>query len=56
MLASRAAYNITVGGFLPQSQRALAEYARWQVSNNFDALRNLSIHPFKLWQTGFNLS
>lgn len=56
VLASRAAYNITVGGFLPQSQRALAEYARWQVSNNFDALRNLSIHPFKLWQTGFNLS
>ena len=56
VLASRAAYNITVGGFLPQSQRAVAEYARWQLSNNVEAFENLSIPPFSLWQTGFNLS
>ena len=56
VLASRAAYNITVGGFFPQSQNALAEYARWQLSNNVGAFQNLSIPPFSLWQTGFNLS
>ena len=56
VLASRAAYNITVGGFFPQSQNALAEYARWQLSNNVGAFENLSIPPFSLWQTGFNLS
>ncbi len=56
VLASRAAYNITVGGFLPQSQNAVAEYARWQLSNNVGAFENLAIPPFSLWQTGFNLS
>jgi len=56
VLASRAAYNITVGGFMPQAQGAIAEYARWQLSNNVDAFENLSIPPFSLWQTGFNLS
>lgn len=56
VLASRAAYNITLGGFFPQSQRGVAEYARWQLSNNVTALENLSIAPFSLWQTGFNLS
>jgi len=56
VLASRAAYNITVGGFMPQAQGAIAEYARWQLSNNVDAFQNLSIPPFSLWQTGFNLS
>lgn len=56
VLASRAAYNITVGGFLPQSQNAVAEYARWQLSNNVGAFENLSVPPFSLWQTGFNLS
>ena len=56
VLASRAAYNITVGGFLPQSQNAVGEYARWQLSNNVGAFENLAIPPFSLWQTGFNLS
>ncbi len=56
VLASRAAYNITVGGFFPQSQRAVGEYARWQLSNNVGALENLSIAPFSIWTTGFNLS
>ena len=56
VLAARAAYNIAVGGFFPQSQRAVAEYARWQLSNNVGALQNLSIAPFSIWQTGFNLS
>lgn len=56
VLAARASYNITVGGFLPQSQSAVAEYARWQLSNNVGAFENLSIPPFSLWQTGFNLS
>lgn len=56
VLASRAAYNIAVGGFFPQSQRAVAEYARWQLSNNVSALENLSVPPFSIWQTGFNLS
>ncbi len=56
VLASRAAYNITVGGFFPQSQQGVAEYARWQLSNNVGAFENLSIPPFSLWQTGFNLS
>ena len=56
VLASRAAYNITVGGFFPQSQRGVAEYARWQLSNNVQALENLSLPPFSIWQTGFNLS
>jgi NodT family efflux transporter outer membrane factor (OMF) lipoprotein len=56
VLASRAAYNITVGGFFPQKQDAVAEYARWQLSNNVSALENLSIPPFSIWQTGFNLS
>ena len=56
VLASRAAYNITVGGFFPQSQQAIAEYARWQLSNNVTALENLSLQPFSIWQTGFNLS
>ena len=56
VLASRAAYNIAVGGFFPQSQRAVAEYARWQLSNNVSALENLSVSPFSIWQTGFNLS
>ncbi len=56
VLASRAAYNITVGGFMPQAQGAIAEYARWQLSNNVSAFQNLSIPPFSLWQTGFNLS
>jgi NodT family efflux transporter outer membrane factor (OMF) lipoprotein len=56
VLAARASYNITVGGFLPQSQNALGEYARWQLSNNVSAFENLSIPPFSLWQTGFNLS
>ncbi|NDH93799.1 MAG: efflux transporter outer membrane subunit [Planctomycetia bacterium] len=56
VLASRAAYNITVGGFMPQAQGGIAEYARWQLSNNVDAFENLSIPPFSLWQTGFNLS
>jgi NodT family efflux transporter outer membrane factor (OMF) lipoprotein len=56
VLASRAAYNITVGGFFPQSQQAVAEYARWQLSNNVGAFENLSIPPFSIWQTGFNLS
>jgi NodT family efflux transporter outer membrane factor (OMF) lipoprotein len=56
VLASRAAYNITVGGFFPQSQQGIAEYARWQLSNNVSALENLSIAPFSVWTTGFNLS
>jgi len=56
VLASRAAYNITVGGFMPQSQQALAAYERWQLSNNVAALQNLAVPPFSLWQTGFNLS
>jgi len=56
VLASRAAYNITVGGFFPQNQQAVAEYARWQLSNNVGAFENLSIPPFSIWQTGFNLS
>ncbi|MDA1200478.1 MAG: efflux transporter outer membrane subunit [Planctomycetota bacterium] len=56
VLASRAAYNITVGGFMPQAQGGIAEYARWQLSNNVEAFENLSIPPFSLWQTGFNLS
>ena len=56
VLASRAAYNIAVGGFFPQSQRAVAEYARWQLSNNVSAFENLSVPPFSIWQTGFNLS
>ena len=56
VLASRAAYNITVGGFFPQKQEAVAEYARWQLSNNVSAFDNLSVPPFSIWQTGFNLS
>jgi len=56
VLAARAAYNITVGGFFPQKQQAIAEYARWQLSNNVETLENLSITPFSIWQTGFNLS
>jgi NodT family efflux transporter outer membrane factor (OMF) lipoprotein len=56
VLAARAAYNISVGGFFPQRQEAVAEYARWQLSNNVAALENLSIPPFSIWQTGFNLS
>ncbi len=56
VLASRAAYNITVGGFFPQSQDAIVAYERWQLSNNVSALQNLSIPPFSIWQTGFNLS
>jgi NodT family efflux transporter outer membrane factor (OMF) lipoprotein len=56
VLASRAAYNITVGGFFPQSQNAIAEYARWQLSNNVGAFDNLSVPPFSIWATGFNLS
>ena len=56
VLAARAAYNITVGGFFPQNQQAIAEYARWQLSNNVGAFDNLSIAPFSVWQTGFNLS
>jgi len=56
VLAARASYNITVGGFFPQNQQAIAEYARWQLSNNVSALKNLSIAPFSIWQTGFNLS
>ena len=56
VLASRAAYNITVGGFFPQAQGAVAEYSRWQLSNNVTALENLSIAPFSIWTTGFNLS
>jgi NodT family efflux transporter outer membrane factor (OMF) lipoprotein len=56
VLASRAAYNITVGGFFPQNQQAVAEFARWQLSNNVGAFENLSIPPFSIWQTGFNLS
>jgi NodT family efflux transporter outer membrane factor (OMF) lipoprotein len=56
VLASRAAYNITVGGFFPQSQNAIAEYARWQLSNNVSAFDNLSVPPFSIWATGFNLS
>ena len=56
VLAARAAYNIAVGGFFPQSQRAVAEYGRWQLSNNVGAFKNLSLPPFSLWQTGFNLS
>ena len=56
VLAARAAYNITVGGFFPQSQGALAAYDRVQLSNNVAALQNLSIAPFSIWQTGFNLS
>ena len=56
VLASRASYNITVGGFMPQSQGAVAEYARWQLSNNVSAFQNLAVPPFSIWQTGFNLS
>jgi len=56
VLASRAAYNITVGGFLPQRQDAVAQYTRWQLSNNVSAFDNLSVPPFSIWQTGFNLS
>lgn len=56
VLASRAAYNVTFGGFFPQAQGALAAYDRVQLSNNVTALQNLSIQPFSMWQTGFNLS
>jgi NodT family efflux transporter outer membrane factor (OMF) lipoprotein len=56
VLAARAAYNIKVGGFFPQSQSALATYNRYQLSNNVSALNNLSTTAFSIFNTGFNLS
>jgi len=56
VLAARAAYNITVGGFFPQSQSAMAAYDRWALSRNVSALSALGNNSFSIWQTGFNLS
>ena len=56
VLAARAAYNITVGGFFPQSQGAIAAYDRWILSRNVGALSALGNNSFSIWQTGFNLS
>jgi NodT family efflux transporter outer membrane factor (OMF) lipoprotein len=56
VLAARAAYNIKVGGFFPQSQSAVAAYERVQLSNNVGAFENLSVPSFSIFSTGFNLS
>lgn len=56
VLAARAAYNITVGGFFPQAQGAVAAYDRWMLSRNVGALSALGNNSFSIWQTGFNLS
>jgi len=56
VLAARAAYNIKVGGFFPQSQSGLATYNRYQFSKNVGALKNLSTSAFSVFSTGFNLS
>ena len=56
VLAARAAYNITVGGFFPQSQSAVAAYDRWVLSRNVGALSALGNNSFSVWQNGFNLS
>ena len=56
VLAARAAYNITVGGFFPQAQGAVAAYDRWVLSRNVGALSALGNNSFSVWQTGFNLS
>lgn len=56
VLAARAAYNITVGGFFPQAQGAVAAYDRWVLSRNVGALSALGNNSFSIWQTGFNLS
>ena len=56
VLAARASYNISVGGFFPQAQTAVAAYDRWQLSRNVGALSSLGNNSFSIWQTGFNLS
>jgi len=56
VLASRAAYNIKVGGLFPQTQSASAGFNRYQLSNNVGALENLSTTAFSVFHTGFNLS
>ena len=56
VLAARAAYNISVGGFFPQAQGVNAAYDRWILSRNVGALSSLGNNSFSIWQTGFNLS
>ena len=56
VLAARAAYNITVGGFFPQNQAAIADYGRYQFSQNVGAFNTLSSGAFSYWGTGLNLS
>lgn len=56
VLAARAAYNITVGGFFPQNQTAVANYGRYELSQNVGAFAVLSNEVFNYWGTGSNLS
>jgi NodT family efflux transporter outer membrane factor (OMF) lipoprotein len=56
VLAARAAYNIKVGGFFPQSQSGIATFNRIQFSENVSTLSNLSSSAFSVFSTGFNLS
>jgi NodT family efflux transporter outer membrane factor (OMF) lipoprotein len=56
VLAARAAYNITVGGFFPQNQAAVADYGRYQFSQNVGAFNTVSSGAFSYWGTGLNLS
>ena len=56
VLASRAAYNIAVGGFFPQSQASVSSFDRYQISDTLSAVPALQGQEFNIWQTGFNLS
>jgi NodT family efflux transporter outer membrane factor (OMF) lipoprotein len=56
VLASRAAYNIAVGGFFPQSQSSLSGFNRYQISDSLSTVPALQGQTFSIWQTGFNLS
>jgi NodT family efflux transporter outer membrane factor (OMF) lipoprotein len=56
VLASRAAYNIAVGGFFPQSQSSVSSFNRYQISDSLSTVPALQGQAFSIWQTGFNLS
>jgi NodT family efflux transporter outer membrane factor (OMF) lipoprotein len=56
VLASRAAYNIAVGGIFPQSQSSVSSFNRYQISDSLSTVPALQGQAFSIWQTGFNLS
>jgi len=55
VIEARSQRNITAGNLLPQSQNALAEYARAQISQNLGPFGALG-STLSVWATGFNAS